>query len=416
MKKQILKLTMLLLAIVFGGSSALAADVIYSKSSSDWTEDDFAAWGTTNLSIDPDKPANGLYLHGLKDQKVNGKKVGETTSAHKAFSFNSGSVVSLEALVRLGNDSGNSTSYDYFSFGGVTLRVYRWKANNVEYGSYKLVVNDGEEQSLGNTKPKADFHTLKFVVNQATGEVQYTFELKGTQIATGTVNTTASLSEVKFGHETKDGANKETKIYLNTLKITEEPAASTSSSINLALNNSHTYSTFCSPKSDVDFTNVKDVEAYQASVNNNVVSLTKVTGKVKAGEGLLIKNVGKVESVSIPTTTGATALVGNKLVGVTKALTATDFADKTAYILASDTEFQLITSATTGIFAVGKAYLDCTAEAGAKPSSLFIGEATGINGVAVEKKADNAIYNLQGMRVKTPTKGLYIINGKKYRF
>lgn len=203
---------------------------------------------------------------------------------------------------------------------------------------------------------------------------------------------------------------------MKSLKITEEPAASTSSSIDLTLNNSYTYSTFCSTESDVDFTNVKDVEAYQASVNNNVVSLTKVTGKVKAGEGLLIKNVGKVESVSIPTTTGATALVGNKLVGVTKALTATDFADKTAYILASDTEFQLITSATTGTFAVGKAYLECTAEAGAKPSILFFGEATGINGVAVEKKADNAIYNLQGMRVKTPTKGLYIINGKKYRF
>ena len=343
-----LKLTMLLLAIVFGGSSALAQTVIFErKSASAWTSEDVTDWGTSNLKIDT---SNGLCLTGAKDVVVNGKKVGETTCAKKAFSFKSGSVVSLEAYIKIGTDSGNSTSYDYFSFGGVTLRVYRWKdSNKVEYGSYKLVVNDGVEQSLGTTVPTSTNHTIKFVVNQTTGEVQYTL-LKGSDvIATGTVNTTASLSEVKFGHETKDGAN-------------------------------------------------------------------KVTGKVKAGEGLLIKNVGKVESVSIPTTTGATALVGNKLVGVTKALTATDFADKTAYILASDTEFQLITSATTGTFAVGKAYLDCTAEAGAKPSILFFGEATGINGVAVEKKADNAIYNLQGMRVKTPTKGLYIINGKKYRF
>ena len=413
MKKQMLKLTMLLLAIVFGGSSALAQTVIFErKSASAWTSEDVTDWGTSNLKIDT---SNGLCLTGAKDVVVNGKKVGETTCAKKAFSFKSGSVVSLEAYIKIGTDSGNSTSYDYFSFGGVTLRVYRWKdSNKVEYGSYKLVVNDGVEQSLGTTVPTSTNHTIKFVVNQTTGEVQYTL-LKGSDvIATGTVNTTASLSEVKFGHETKDGANKASNIYLKTLKISEEPAAS--SSIDLSLNNSYTYSTFCSTESDVDFTNVKDVEAYQATVNNNVVSLTKVTGKVKAGEGLLIKNVGKVESVSIPTTTGATALVGNKLVGVTKALTVTEFADKTAYILASDTEFQLITSATTGTFAVGKAYLDCTAEAGAKPSILFFGEATGINGVAVEKKADNAIYNLQGMRVKTPTKGLYIINGKKYRF
>ena len=283
-----------------------------------------------------------------------------------------------------------------------------------------MAVDGGEDQEVSLvTYGNAVYYTINFVIDQATNKASYTISYNDgnneKQEVTGTTTTTNALKTVTFGHYFYNNSKTATVI-LKSLKITEEPAASTSSSIDLSLNNSYTYSTFCSTESDVDFTNVKDVEAYQASVNNNVVSLTKVTGKVKAGEGLLIKNVGKVESVSIPTTTGATALVGNKLVGVTKALTATDFADKTAYILASDTEFQLITSATTGTFAVGKAYLDCTAEAGAKPSILFFGEATGINGVAVEKKADNAIYNLQGMRVKTPTKGLYIINGKKYRF
>lgn len=283
-----------------------------------------------------------------------------------------------------------------------------------------MAVDGGEDQEVSLvTYGNAVYYTINFVIDQATNKASYTISYNDgnneKQEVTGTTTTTNALKTVAFGHYFYNNSKTATVI-LKSLKITEEPAASTSSSIDLSLNNSYTYSTFCSTESDVDFTNVKDVEAYQASVNNNVVSLTKVTGKVKAGEGLLIKNVGKVESVSIPTTTGATAFVGNKLVGVTKALTATDFADKTAYILASDTEFQLITSATTGTFAVGKAYLDCTAEAGAKPSILFFGEATGINGVAVEKKADNAIYNLQGMRVKTPTKGLYIINGKKYRF
>lgn len=323
----------------------------------------------------------------------------------------------MSANVKLGNDCGNETSYDYFSFGGLNFKVFRVKKGAI---AYKLAVDGGENQELSLvTYDNAVYYAITFVIDQATNTASYTISYndgnKEKQEVTGTTTTTTALETVAFGHYF-DNQPKTSTVILKSLKITEEPAASTSSSIDLTLNNSYTYSTFCSTKSDVDFTNVKDVEAYQASVNNNVVSLTKVTGKVKAGEGLLIKNVGKVESVSIPTTTGATALVGNKLVGVTKALTATDFADKTAYILASDTEFQLITPATTGTFAVGKAYLDCTAEAGAKPSSLFFGEATGINGVAVEKKADNAIYNLQGMRVKTPTKGLYIINGKKYRF
>lgn len=138
---------------------------------------------------------------------------------------------------------------------------------------------------------------------------------------------------------------------------------------------------------------------------------------MKAGEGLLIENVGNVPSVTLPVVHDAVALADNCLKGVTKKMSPSDFKGKKAYILASDIEFEYIDpDKSTGDLKKGKAYLDCTAEPGAKPSTLFIGEATAINGVAVEKKADNAIYNLQGMRVKTPTKGLYIINGKKYRF
>lgn len=136
-----------------------------------------------------------------------------------------------------------------------------------------------------------------------------------------------------------------------------------------------------------------------------------------AGEGLLIKKVGNVPSVTLPVVHDATKYENNALVGVTKTMSPSDFVGKKAYILASDTEFKYIDpEKSTGDLKKGKAYLELPPETPAKPSTLFIGEATAINGIAVEKKADNAIYNLQGMRVKTPTKGLYIINGKKYRF
>lgn len=389
---------MLLLAIVLGGSNAWAANTIYSKYGGIWTDADCADWGTTNLSIS----SNSLLLAGTVK--------GATTSASQTFSIASGSTVSLKAIIKLGNDCGNATSYDYFNFGGISLKVYRQKK---ETDAIKLSVDGGEEQIISTTAPGSASYTIKYVVNQSTGDVQY-FILYGdankkTVELNGTIKTQTRLSEVKFGHETKDGAKKISNIYLNTLEIIEEPVAS------LHLNSNYTYSTFCADW-DVDFTNVAGVEAYKASVNNNVVSLTKVAGKVKAGEGILIKNVTNTSYVEIPVSLGATALEGNNLVGVTAAMTAADFTGKTAYILTSDTEFQLITDASTNKLAKGKAYLELPAEAAAKPSSLFFGEATGINGVAVEKKADNAIYNLQGMRVKTPTKGLYIINGKKYRF
>ena len=267
---------------------------------------------------------------------------------------------------------------------------------------------DGEETTL-NGKPESQVYTITIVVNQEEKEASYTLDYKGAVIASGIVNTTTELKTVTFGHYTTDQTDDNT-LTLQSLEIKENPG------VELTLNNNYKYSTFCSDW-NVDFSRVNDVEAYTAKVSGDVVSLERVNGMVMAGEGLLIKNVGKVTSVTLPVVHDATKYGNNALVGVTKNMEASDFKGKTAYILASDTEFKYIDPAKSkGTFKKGKAYLELPAGTSAKPSTLFIGEATAINGIAVEKKADNAIYNLQGMRVKTPTKGLYIINGKKYRF
>ena len=43
----------------------------------------------------------------------------------------------------------------------------------------------------------------------------------------------------------------------------------------------------------------------------------------------------------------------------------------------------------------------------------FGDEATGINAVKSEEVKNNSVFNLSGQRVSQPTKGLYIVNGKK---
>lgn len=183
----------------------------------------------------------------------------------------------------------------------------------------------------------------------------------------------------------------------------------------ISLNSTYTYSTYC-PESDLDFTGVEGVEAYTAKVNGSNVTLTKIEGKVKAGEGIIIKNVNNVESVSVPVTTDATALTDNDLKGVTADMTSTDFEGKTAYILVSDTEFQKVASTTAGILKKGKAYLLVSGDASAKPATLTIGgNATAISNVAEKADTQNAaIYNIQGMKVEKAVKGLYIVNGKKF--
>lgn len=84
----------------------------------------------------------------------------------------------------------------------------------------------------------------------------------------------------------------------------------------------------------------------------------------------------------------------------------------------SNPGFYLInnTAATLGDF---KAYLQTTnalsTTAAARMGFLFVDELTGVNQIKKSTEIlDGAIYNLSGQRVAQPTKGLYIVNGKKY--
>lgn len=392
MKKHLVKFTLMLLAIALGVSNAFAEDVYKKTGKEDWIETDVADWGTTNLSVGDN---TGLVLSGN----------GNISAKHDfTFALND-PLVTLVADFKTGNDCANADSYDYFTFGGLTFKFN--KVNNDGSGYFKLVTDNEEKTFVGT--PESKYYTITIVVDQKEEKASYTLDYKGAVIASGIVNTTTELKTVEFGHHTTD-QNDDNKLTLRSLEIKEDPG------VELTLNKNYIYSTFCSDW-NVDFSNVTGVEAYKATVNGNVVSTERVNGKVKAGEGLLIKKVGNVTSVTLPVVHDAEPLSNNCLKGVTKNMEASDFEGKTAYILYSDEEFRYIDPVNSKkTLQKGKAYLDCTAEPGAKPSTLFIGEATAINGVAVEKKADNAIYNLQGMRVKTPTKGLYIINGKKYRF
>ena len=392
MKKQLVKFTLMLLAIALGVSNAFAEDVYTKTGKADWIATDVADWGTTNLSV-TEKTA--LVLSGK----------GNISASHD-FSFKTQDpLVTLVAEFKAGNDCADAESYDYFTFGGITFKFNRVGKTNSGY--FKLVA-DNEEKTFDGT-PESLLYTITIVVDQVEDKASYTLDYKDNVIASGIVNTKTELKTVKFGHYTTN-QNDNNTLTLQSLQIKENPG------VELTLNNNYIYSTFCSDW-NIDFSTVTAVEAYKANVNGNVVSTERVYGKVKAGEGLLIKNVANVTSVTLPVVHDAEALEKNALKGVIKNMEASDFKGKNAYILASDTEFKHIDPAkSTGTFKKGKAYLELPAGTSAKPSTLFIGEATAINGIAVEKKADNAIYNLQGMRVKTPTKGLYIINGKKYRF
>ncbi len=98
----------------------------------------------------------------------------------------------------------------------------------------------------------------------------------------------------------------------------------------------------------------------------------------------------------------------NKLTYSDKAVTA----DGSQYILANNESVVGFYKA-SGTIAARKAYL--TQAAGANFISInFNGEATGISEVqSAEGRVQSGVYNIAGQRVAQPTKGLYIVNGKK---
>lgn len=177
--------------------------------------------------------------------------------------------------------------------------------------------------------------------------------------------------------------------------------------------------TFCSTKS-LDFSGRDDVKAYIVSMfrpSTGEVTLTRVTD-VPANTGLVLK--GAADTYDIPVGTGET-VVANMLVGVTSdtQLNKED-GEYTNYILAKKND-------ETGFFAVAdgstlganKAYLPlptASLPSSAKIRVIFEDEAaTGIEStIAPEVTKDEGIYyNLQGQRVEQPTRGIYIVNGKK---
>lgn len=182
------------------------------------------------------------------------------------------------------------------------------------------------------------------------------------------------------------------------------------------------WATFCSDK-DLDFTNVTDVKAYIVTgMENGAVTTQLITGTVKAGTGMLL-NSDAAGSFDIPLATGETTdySATNKMHGVTEAIETVGKADAgyTNYVLSvvdGKAAFKYV-NATSAELTKGQAYLQLEGDVQSSAPVLSIvgdGEATGISSLENESLIkDGVYYDLSGRRVSQPTKGLYILNGKK---
>ena len=185
------------------------------------------------------------------------------------------------------------------------------------------------------------------------------------------------------------------------------------------------WTTFASPYA-LDLSDMKastgDVTAYYASaVGDDKVTMTSTesTG-VAAEEGIMLKGT-KDAIITIPVAASGTAISGNKLVGCPNGATLTSETPNVSnfYVLvngATAAEFQNLATyvASNNVtIPAGKAYLNAGTSEVRSLKIAFEDAETGINEVNAPEAAANGYFNLAGQRVANPTKGLYIVNGKK---
>ena len=307
-----------------------------------------------------------------------------------------------------------------WAFAKADILFNDWQSSNYGYYTVNATINgetiavpmkiaNGKVSNQGRTDKLAQINKeTKFTIPAVSGMVisipnAYT-NFSTTTIAGSTEYTGTGTKSISYTYtgtdETIDIVIGETNQYLETIVVTY-PAQTVAMIITEA-----GCATF-SNESEVAIP--EGVTAYYASANSeNTVTLTEIMGGyIPAKTGVVV--AGKVGTYyAAKSTTNASALTGNLL----KAQLEDGTPDETTYYtLAAGPVFK---KSSGGVLAAGKAYLVLTAvTAGARELSVVFGEATGISEVQEAADENAAVYNLNGVRVNNPSKGLYIVNGKK---
>lgn len=178
------------------------------------------------------------------------------------------------------------------------------------------------------------------------------------------------------------------------------------------------YKTIVAPY-DLDLTSA-DIEAFIVLLNEaqDEADLVKVT-KVPAGTPVIVHDntSGTYELTKAAEGTTMDDVSANVL-KVSRGEVEGDYdettGEATIYVLNKVDDTLGFYPLNTGkTLAAGKCYIQLENASGVKMIGFNNGDATGINAIINDAIIDGAVYNLSGQRVNNPTRGIYIVNGKK---
>ncbi len=254
----------------------------------------------------------------------------------------------------------------------------------------------------------ADTPDLSFTEGAAVSSVS---GVAPVELPSGTIRTNWGVaSNNVFGYKVVVKGNAQGYFSKNGIKSTSEVTAV---SVPVTIS-TYKWATFVSAYA-LDFDG-SAVKAYIVTDHSgNALVKTQMEGTVPANTPLLL-NAAK-GSFSVPVAASSTTDVSANLLVAGTGVAIESEAGKTKYVLGVEddaAQFLKITT-TPATVPVGKAYLQFDEEISAR--GFDIDDTTVIDALENATKIDNgAIYDLSGRRVENPTKGIYIMNGKKVIF
>jgi surface protein len=338
-------------------------------------------WSGTDVTNSPDNAAPAWYLKVQNATKV----VFESSfSSVKPTSFNAwflycSKITTIEGLENL--DTSEATTMHMMFNGNSALSAL--DLSNFDTSK----VTDMGEMFFDCTNLKTIIVGDKWDTNSVTKSNIMFENSNGIVGEDGTVSTGAA-------EDNKDKAHTGTGGYLT--KKTVSIAANKVGSDNWA-----TYY-----KSNVNRVADANTTVYIATAAGDKLTLTAVADKnIKAGQAVILKSTAATITLTSTTDEATADFSANELIGTDVAMAAP--AD--TYVLGNGTSGVGFYKY-TGTLAANKAYI--TIAAGARDFYAF-DNVTAIKSVRDNTQKDATYYDLNGRQVQNPTKGLYIMNGKK---
>ena len=311
------------------------------------------------------------------------------------------------------------SSRNSVTWGAATFEVYMKETNKTsfststkEFESWGTCVYNNQGLSTNSSNGQMEI-TLNTPFNYTTGNLMIGFK----QLTKGT---TPSSTYWYSTQQNSNNAIYSYGTYVGVLtyspKVTLLTVASTTAPIKIDDNG---YTTFASTYS-LDLANLPSgLTAYKAAVDGDKVKFTEINQAVPANTGVLLAGTAGA-TYFIPVADSGTAPDGNEFLVNSTGGTFTAESYITYYGMLKNSDpltFGVFDPSTVAIPS-NKAYLKVSSNAARILTCSFFDETTtGIMETrteSIDRLTTTKVYNLAGQQIANPTKGLYIINGKKH--